>query len=63
MIDLSVLREDRRMRKTSQQVMAKDLNITQGYLSGIERGLKRPSLELLCEISNYLDCDVKIVMR
>ena len=48
----------RKSNNITQQQMADDLDITQGYLSAIETGRKMPSPELLHKIADYFDKEV-----
>ncbi|MGC3792007.1 helix-turn-helix transcriptional regulator [Priestia aryabhattai] len=43
----------RKNRKLSQQKVADELEITRHYYSQIERGERRPSLELALKISDF----------
>ena len=48
------IKDLRARRKFSQKELAKELGITQGYLSLIERGDREPSLDLIKKISGSL---------
>lgn len=51
----------KRARKTkgmTQETMAERLNVSIGYVSQVERGITKISLDLLGAISSVLDCDV-----
>jgi len=39
----------------SQRDLARRINISQGYLSEIERGIKSPTVRMLCKIAKELD--------
>ncbi len=47
-----------RKYKIKQKQMAKDLDITPGYLSGIINGTRTPSLDLACQIEKYFNYEV-----
>lgn len=48
----------RKSRCHTQEQMAEALNVTPGYISQIERGITRPNLDMLGNISQYLECDM-----
>lgn len=48
----------RKVRGMTQEVMAERLNVSIGYVSQVERGITKISLDLLGAISSILDCDV-----
>ena len=48
----------RKGRGMTQDVMAEKLNVSIGYVSQVERGITKISLDLLGAISSVLDCDV-----
>ena len=51
----------KRMRKSNgvtQEVLAEHLNVSIGYVSQVERGITKISLDLLAAISTVLGCDV-----
>ncbi len=50
----SVIQEIRRKKNISQGDLAKQLNVSQTYLSQIESDKKTPSMDLLQEISDAL---------
>lgn len=58
----SVIQEIRRKKELSQGDLAKQLNISQTYLSQIEGDKKTPSMELLQEISKVLEIPVYYLM-
>ena len=47
----------RRERRMTQEMMAEALDVS-GYVSQVERGVTKISLDLLAEISSILDCDI-----
>ena len=57
------LRELRKYRNISQKDMAKQLNITQPYLSNVERGNRNVSLSLLERILPILNATFIIIAK
>lgn len=49
------MRELREIEGLSQEQLAEKLNISRGYESHLEIGLKSPSLDLLIDLSGYFD--------
>lgn len=45
----------REQKKISQKELAERLNISQGYISEIEKNLKSPTVRVLYEIANALE--------
>ncbi len=48
----------RKSREMTQEVLAEQLNVSIGYVSQVERGITKISLDLLGAISSILDCDI-----
>ncbi len=48
----------RKTKSLTQERLAELLDVTVGYVSQMERGIARPNLEMLCDISEQLGCDV-----
>jgi len=48
----------RKARGITQEVLAERLNVSIGYVSQVERGITKISLDLLGAISTVLECDV-----
>lgn len=42
----------------TQEILAEKLDVTVGYISQVERGITRISLDLLAAISDILSCDI-----
>lgn len=57
------LRDHRKKLNLSQSEMAKMLGITQPYLSQIENGLRKPSLEMALKISKELGVEPDIFFQ
>lgn len=52
------IQKARKSRGLTQESMAEKLNVSIGYVSQVERGITKISLDLLGAISTILDCDV-----
>lgn len=44
----------RSRHKISQQILAKEVGVSQGYLSLIEKGLREPGFDLINQVANTL---------
>ena len=56
----------RRIRKAtgmSQEALALEAGIDRTYISGIERGLRNPSVTLLAKLSDCLKCEPADLLR
>lgn len=54
----SRIKQQRKNRGFTQEQLAEKLDVTIGYVSQVERGITKISLDLLGEISSVLNCDV-----
>ena len=52
------IKQCRKSKGMTQDVLAEKLNVSIGYVSQVERGITKISLDLLGAISSILDCDV-----
>lgn len=52
------IKGQRKARRMTQETLAAQLDITSQYLSRIERGVVRPSLELLYNLASVLDIPI-----
>lgn len=52
------IKEKRKRKHFTQEVLAEHMGITVGYISQIERGTTRVNLDTLAQISNILECDI-----
>ena len=52
------IKEKRKQKKLTQENIAESLDVSVGYVSQVERGATKISLDLLAEISTLLDCDI-----
>ena len=57
------IKAQRRRKGTTQEHFAEGLNVSVGYISQIERGITKVSLERLIEISEYLGCDISVLLE
>lgn len=52
------IKRERKRQGMTQEALAERLNVTIGYVSQVERGITKISLDLLGAISTILHCDV-----
>lgn len=52
------IKYERNKAGLTQEQLAEKLDVTIGYVSQVERGITKISLDLLARISTILDCDV-----
>ena len=52
------IKQRRQEMKMTQEQMSERLQVSVGYVSQIERGISKPNLEMLSNISGILNCDV-----
>ena len=52
------IKEKRKQKKLTQENLAEMLNVSVGYVSQVERGVTKISLDLLAGISTLLECDI-----
>ena len=61
-IDYSLIgvrvKERRRKKNLTQEMLAYQLGVTVGYVSQIERGTSHANLKMLAQVANILECDV-----
>ncbi|WP_285824250.1 helix-turn-helix domain-containing protein [Schaedlerella arabinosiphila] len=66
-IDYKLLGErikiQRLSKGTTQEHFAEHMNVSVGYISQMERGITKISLERLAAISEYLDCDMALLLE
>lgn len=53
------IKGERNMQGLTQEELAEKLDVSVGYVSQVERGITKISLDLLGSISTILNCDVK----
>ena len=56
------IKERRRAKGYTQENMAEKLEVSVGYVSQVERGITRISLDLLAAVSAVLECDVAVLV-
>ena len=56
------IKKERLKKKITQEKMAEHLDVSVGYVSQIERGITKVSLDRLSEISDFLQCDMTIFL-
>lgn len=54
----SKIQARRRMKGVTQETMAEALDFSVGFISQVERGVTKLSLDSLYEITQYLDCRI-----
>lgn len=52
----------RKSKGITQEKMAEDLDFSVGFISQLERGITRPSLESLYDVVEYLDCTIADIL-
>lgn len=52
------IKQARKSKNMTQEILAEKLNVSIGYISQVERGITKISLDLLGAISSILDCNV-----
>ena len=52
----------RKSKGITQEKMAEDLDFSVGFISQLERGVTKPSLDSLDDIANYLDCSLSDIL-
>ena len=57
------LREARKKKGFTQQMLADAVDVTEVYISQLERGMKLPSLALFIQIINALDVSADYILR
>lgn len=57
------IKAQRKIKGTTQEHFAEYLNVSVGYISQIERGITRVSLERLMDITEYLECSAAYLLE
>ena len=52
------IKSKRKTMTMTQEILAEKLDVSIGYVSQVERGITKISLDLLAEISAILNCDI-----
>lgn len=58
----SRIKLERNKSGLTQEQLAEKLDVTIGYVSQVERGITKISLDLLAKISTILDCDIALLI-
>ena len=53
----------RKMKDVTQEQMAEDLNLSVGFISQLERGICKVSLDTLANITEYLGCTFSDILE
>lgn len=53
----------RKRKDMTQEMLAERLDVSVGYVSQVERGITKISLDLLASISDILECDIAELVR
>ena len=56
------IKQARKSKGMTQEVLAEKLSVSIGYVSQVERGITKISLDLLGAISSILECDVAFLV-
>ena len=54
----SRIKSARKTKGMTQEVLSEKLDVSIGYISQVERGITKISLDLLAAISSILECDI-----
>lgn len=53
----------RRAKKITQEEMAEELNLSVSFISQLERGISKVSLDTLCSICDFLECPLNDLLN
>ena len=56
------IRDERKKKSYTQEILAEKLGVTVGYVSQVERGITKISLDLLAAIASILECDLAMLV-
>lgn len=62
-MDFSALRTIRKRNRITLIDMAKRVGVSKGYLSLIEHNHKSPNIQVIEDICNELDCELRIIPK
>ena len=62
-MDFTILRIHRKAKGLKLKDLAPKMGISKGYLSLIERNKKNPHTQLIADICNELDCELRIIPK
>ena len=57
------IKAQRHAKGTTQEHFAEHLDVSVGYISQMERGITKISLDRLASISDYLDCEMSYLLE
>lgn len=57
------IKAQRMAKGTTQEHFAEHLDVSVGYISQMERGITKISLDRLASISDYLDCEMSYLLE
>lgn len=57
------IKTQRKYKGTTQEHFAEHLDVSVGYISQIERGITKVSLERLLDIAEYLECNTSFLLE
>lgn len=57
------IKQQRKIKGATQEKFAEHLNVSVGYVSQIERGISKVSLERLVDIARYLGCSTAFLLE
>lgn len=57
------IKAQRIAKGTTQEHFAEHMNVSVGYISQMERGITKISLDRLADISEYLNCDMAFLLE
>ena len=52
------IQDSRKRKGYTQEVLAEKLDVSVGYVSQVERGITKISLDLLAAVASILECDI-----
>ena len=53
----------RKKKKLTQEELAEALDLSVGFISQLERGITKPSLDTLSDICDYLNCSIGTILE
>lgn len=56
------IKSERKLRGYTQEILAERLDVSIGYISQVERGITKISLDLLAAIATALQCDLSFLV-
>lgn len=53
----------RKLKGITQEKMAEDLDFSVGFISQLERGITKPSVDTLDDVAKYLECTISDILE